>query len=134
MYISLSGKLKNLARSICAEMSDTQQYPYTNPGNEYPSDITYDTWPGEPSNKQNDPDSKKDDEKKKYDYHHIGPGPTENDVLDKGSEPSFCNDPEPPKTDAQSRVQDNVTSKGDNADELDRETWVGEGIIDSFNF
>jgi hypothetical protein len=134
MYTFLSDKLRKLARSICAEMSDTQQYTYTNPSNDYPSDITYDTWPGEPSPKQNDPASKKDDEKHKWDYHYIGPGPTEDDWAEKGNRPSYMNDVDPPKTDAQLKVQDHVKSKGDDADELDRETWVGEGIIDKFNF
>lgn len=134
MYLSLSEKLRKIARSICADNPDTAQYVYTNPGNDYPSDISYDVWPGEPSNKQNDPDSKKDDLKKKYDLHHLNEEYNENDVLDDGQRPSFRMDPEAPKTDAQDRVQDNVKSKGDDADELDRETWVGEGIIDPFNF
>lgn len=135
MLIPISEKVKNIARSIIAEMADTDQFVYTNPGNDYPSDITYDTWPGEPSNKENEPASKKDDEKKKWDYHYIGPGPIDDDALDKGQKPTFFEDPESPKTDEQCRVQDNVKSKGvEDPDDLNRETWVGEGIIDSFSF
>lgn len=134
MLIPIADKIRKLAREVSADYADTAQFPYTNPSNDYPSDITYDIWPGEPSPKQNEPASKKDDEKHKWDLHYIGPGPNPDDALDKDNYPDHVIDPESPKTDTLGKVQDVVKSKGDDADELDRETWVGEGKIDPFNF
>jgi hypothetical protein len=135
MYIPIANRVRKLARIMLADNPDTDQYTYTNPSNDYPSDITYDVWPGEPSNKGNDPASKIDDLKKKYDMHLIGPGPIEDDEIHVGERPSFLEDPDSPKTDDQNKPQDFVKSKGEeDSDVLDRETWVGEGIIDPFSF
>ena len=136
MYSTIANRVRKLAKIMLADNPDTDQYTYTNPGNEYPSDITYDVWPGGfENNKENEPASKADDLKKKYDLHWIGPGPTQDDWAEKGERPTFLQEPEPPKTNDQSKVQDFVKSKGEDIpDELDRETWVGEGIIDKFNF
>jgi len=135
MLVPVVKKLRKIALLMCADMSDTQQYPYTNPGKDYPSDLGDDIWPGGfENNKENEPASKKDDEKHKWDLHYIGPGPTQNDQVTYGERPTYMVDPESPKTNAQSEVQDVIKSKGDDPNELDRETWVGEGVIDSFNF
>jgi len=135
MRIFIAEKIRKCARQISADYADTAQFPYTNPGNDYPSDITYDTWPGELSPKENEPASKKDDEKKKWDCHYIGPGPTPTDWDEKGNRPTFLEDPEPPKTDAKSEFRNTTKPRGEeDQDDLNRETWVGEGIIDKFNF
>lgn len=141
MRFCISQEIRKVARSINADVyTDTEQYTYTNPGNEYPSDITYDLWPGEPSPKDNDPASKKEDEKNKNDTVKQGPGPLETDWAEKGQRPGFWEDPAPPKTNLQDNIQDNVKTKGEDypdvsdENELDRETWVGQGIVDSFNF
>jgi hypothetical protein len=136
MYISVSDRLRKIARVLCADYADTQQFPYTNPGNEYPSDIGYDIWPGGfENNKENEPASKKDDESKKWDTVRLGPGPTQTDWVEKGEVPHWKVEQEPPKTDDQAKMRDFTKPRGDdNPDEQDRELWVGEGIIDPFSF
>jgi hypothetical protein len=135
MYKPISSVLRKLAKTICADYADTDQFTYTNPGNDYPSDISYDIWPGGfENNKENDPASKKEDEKNKWDTLRLGPGPTQSDWGENGVAPSYLGEPEPPKTGLQGECKDTVKSKGENADDLDRETYVGEGIVDSFSF
>jgi hypothetical protein len=136
MFSCISNKIKKISRTVSADVyTDTEQYVYTNPGNEYPSDPMEDIWPGGfENNKENEPASKKDDEDKKWDTLRLGPGQILTDWSEKGSKP-MLGPPPSPKTDDQEKVQDFVKSKGDYApDDLDRETWVGEGIIDPFNF
>ncbi len=140
MFFCISNKIRKIAKLVSAEYADSEQNVYTNPGQEYPDDISYDVWPGEQSFRDNDPASKKDDESRKWDTIRQGPGPLQTDWDEKGNRPNFFEDPDPPKTDSQNKVFDVTKPKGEDypdqsdENELDRETWVGEGIVDSFPF
>jgi hypothetical protein len=134
MFVCIAEKIKTLSRLITADVyPDTEQYPYTNPGNTYPSDTVEDIWPGGfENNKENEPSSKKDDQSRKWDTIKQGPGPLLTDWAEKSW---VWEDAPSPKTDNQDKTQDFIKSKGEYIpDDLDRETWVGEGIIDPFNF
>jgi hypothetical protein len=140
MLLSVAAKVRKLARQLCADVyPNTDQFVYTNPGSDWPSDSKDEVWPGGfENNKENEPASKKDDEKKKWDTVRLGPGPTQTDWVEKGERPSFRVDIDAPKTDEQDKCKSTTKPKGeedgDINGELDRETWQGEGVNDSFSF
>ena len=141
MLLPIAAKIRKLARQLYADVyPNTDQFVYTNPDSGTgPSDPGEDIWPGGfENNKENEPASKKDDEKKKWDTIRLGPGPTQTDWVEKGDRPTYLEDPLAPKTDIQDKCKDTTKPKGepdsDINGELDRETWQGEGVNDSFSF
>lgn len=134
MYKSISERLVKLARNLCADYADTQQFVYTMPGLNQVSDISYDILHGPPGQRQSDPSSRKRDEESKYDTVRLGPGPNKVDVLDPLEPPTFSSVgvPESPKTDEQGLVKDTTKARGEEDQSvLDRDTYRSEGAWDS---
>lgn len=124
MYILLSNRIKKIAKDIVSFYADTDQYPYTN----FPqkSDIKFHIVNGPPGQKQQTEVSRKRDLKNKYDTLRLGPGPNESDSLYPKEPPTMVSVgvPQPPKTDAQGEVRDNVKSWG-GAEDRDTVRSVG---------
>lgn len=129
MYISLSEKIQRLARNLVADYADTPQYVYTNPGQNQISDISFDLLHGPPGQKQDEPVSERRDKKKKYDMIHLGPGPHQVDILMPEEPPTYDSPgvPLPPKTDEQGEVKNFTKARGEDKEELDRDTYRSVG-------
>lgn len=112
MYKPVSDIVYGVAREVLAFYTNTQQYTYTNfPQN---SDTGWDLVNGPPGQRPSTEESRRRDEKNKFDTIRLGPGPNESDSLYSEEPPTMVSVgvPESPKTDAQGEVTDNVKADG----------------------